>query len=135
MSILNFFWFANAFSKNLNTMNLNIFPNYGGIYRFDGNQRNTSERESYKGSIELWGDVSLRLILKDHGGSRIYVYLRFFWSRRGSWNILWKRGGKIIKCWFLNRGFKHVLHTCIGCRRKFHAEPVCFYCFFGDKKE
>ena len=29
------FWLSNAFSSNLNTINLSIFSNHGGIYRFE----------------------------------------------------------------------------------------------------
>ena len=37
--------------------------------------------------------------------------------------------------WLWNRGLRHLLHTCIGGWRKFHAEPVCFLLFFCIQKK
>ena len=57
------FWVINAFSSNLNTINLKIFPKHGETYRLDKNLANILEID--KESIVIWEGVSLRLILKD----------------------------------------------------------------------
>ena len=47
--------FHKCFSSNLNTVNLKVFPNHGWIYTWRWNPDQ---------SIELWRDLSLRLIVK-----------------------------------------------------------------------
>ena len=58
----------NAFSRNVNTINLKIFPTHGGIYnifnKYSGERWNPNE---FKG---IWKEVSLRLILKDKHGKQ-----------------------------------------------------------------
>ena len=46
--------FTNTFSSNLNIVNLNIFPNYGGI---------SASRKSPEQFIELWKYLSWNLIV------------------------------------------------------------------------
>ena len=65
--------FKNAFSSNLGTVNLTIFPNHGGIY---------FGRQSLQHSIELWKDLSLRLVVKRCQKS-CHVQFPLFWAWPG----------------------------------------------------
>ena len=57
---------------------MKISLNHSSIYKFERKFNNHSgdwrEDKAPKNFIELWKDVSLRLILKDKGGNRHYVY-------------------------------------------------------------
>ena len=53
------FWLANPFSTYLNTINLSIFHNHGGIYRFVTKQ-NLWRDESAMGSIEILGSLYIK---------------------------------------------------------------------------
>ena len=78
--------------------------------------------------------VSLKLILKRKGCNWQYVRLPFCWSWPGGSDILQKRGGSIKRGqWLQNRGYKHLFTLALEFE-KFHAGPVCFLLFFGDKK-
>ena len=78
--------------------------------------------------------VSSKLILKRKGCNWQYVRLPFCWSWPGSSDILQKRGGSIKRGqWLQNRGYKHLFTLALEFE-KFHAGPVCFLLFFGDKK-
>ena len=78
--------------------------------------------------------VSLKLILKRKGCNWQYVRLPFCWSWPEGWDILQKRGGSRKQGqWLQNRGYKHLFTLALEFE-KFHAGPVCFLLFFGDKK-
>ena len=78
--------------------------------------------------------VSLKLILKRKGCNWQYVRLPFCWSWPGGSDILQKRGDSIKRGqWLQNRGYKHLFTLALEFE-KFHAGPVCFLLFFGDKK-
>ena len=78
--------------------------------------------------------VSLKLILKRKACNWQYVRLPFCWSWPGGSDILQKRGGSIKRGqWLQNRGYKHLFTLALEFE-KFHAGPVCFLLFFGDKK-
>ena len=58
-----------AFNRNVSTINVEIFPTHRGRYKFERKfNKYSGERESSKEFIEIWNDVSLRLILKDKDG-------------------------------------------------------------------
>ena len=62
----------NAFSGNVSTINLEIFPTtWWNIYKFERKfNKHSGERKSPKEFIEISKDVSLRLILKEKGGNQ-----------------------------------------------------------------
>ena len=52
-----FFWLTNAFSSNLNKINLKIFHKHGGICKFEINiDKRSGKTWNPKQSIELWED-------------------------------------------------------------------------------
>ena len=114
----------------MNTVNLNFFPNHGGIYRFERkSNKNSRERKSLTESVEIWG-VSFRLILKDYGGNRHCVRLPNSWSWTGGWCYLKKRRQENKGHIGFEIGVDNLLHTCIGGWTKLHAELVCFFIAF-----
>ena len=61
----------NAFSRNVNSISLKIFPTVTGIQKFERKRNKLSgERQSPREFIKMQKDVSLRLILKDKGGNQ-----------------------------------------------------------------
>ena len=71
----------NAFTRNLNSINLGIFPTHGGIEKFERKfKKHSGERDKALGSwcILVSKDVSLRLILKDKGGNQDCLPLCWF---------------------------------------------------------
>ena len=68
----------NTFSRNVNSINLKIFPTWWNIKVWEKIQQEfRRERKSPREFIEIWRDVSLRLILKDKGGNQ--YCLSFCW--------------------------------------------------------
>ena len=59
-----------AFSRNVNTINLKLFPTHSGIYKLERNNKHSEEIWNPKEFKEIWKDVSLKLILKDNGGKQ-----------------------------------------------------------------
>ena len=61
-----------AFSRNVNSINLNTFPIHGGVKKFERKFNNNSgERDKAIDSLQKYKKgVSLRLILKDKGGNQ-----------------------------------------------------------------
>ena len=59
----------NAFSRNVNTINLKIFVTHGGIYNFERKRsKHSGERYSPKEFIEIWNDVFFGQILNNKSG-------------------------------------------------------------------
>ena len=121
----------NTFSRNASTINLKFFPNHGEIYRFERKFKKHSG-ERVKEFIEIWKDVSLRLIFRDKGGNR-HCFYHFVDPELGVKISLKKRAtekeGVEIEDWGISA------HTCHEVSRKFHAEPVCFYMVFMVTKK
>ena len=92
------FWLANAFSSNLNTLNLNIFPNICGIYRLQRKfKKNSIDRQSPKGSIKISEDI-LEVNHKGLGCLVINIInlFKFYWFWLGS-KIFFKRESELNK--------------------------------------
>ena len=69
----------NAFYRNVYAINLKIIPTHGGIYKCERKfNKHSGEKLSLNDFIDLWKDVSLRLILKDKGGNQQYLLLCWF---------------------------------------------------------
>ena len=121
----------NTFSRNASTINLKFFPNHGEIYRFERKFKKHSG-ERVKEFIEIWKDVSLRLIFRDKGGNR-HCFYHFVDPELGVKISLKKRAtekeGVEIEDWgtsaHLSWGFKKI--SCRAC--------LLLYGFYGDKKE
>ena len=115
------FRLANAFFSNLNTINLTIFPNHGGIHVWEWTQQIFWKEVKPYG---VYGNMR-RCIWKTRGNPH-YDRLPFCWSWGEGGNILQKRRDKRngrSSLW--NRGFQH-LHL--------YCTPASFLLFFGDKK-
>ena len=95
--------------RNLNTINLKIPPNKGWICIFDRKfSKYSGERKSLNESIEVWEDVSFRLILKELGCwstvCSLTILLILTWGLR-YWK---KRGNKKRGHWFWNGGLRYL---------------------------
>ena len=122
------FWPAIAFSRNLNTINLKIFPNHGGIYRSDRKFNTCLERWNTVRFIEIWDNIALRLILGRVVINSMFLYhfvdpdrrVKIFKNERptekGNINFELENWGTCTDSFW---GW-----------RKFHGEPVCFLIFW-----
>ena len=124
-----FFWLTSAFS-NLNTINLNIFPN---IFRDKERERQRDrERQNRKESIKI-EDVSLRIILNTYSGNRHNVYLPFCWPWSRWVEVFFKKEGNKIGSINFEKGIETPLQACTGGWRQFH-ERLSACCFFSYKE-
>ena len=65
--LLSIFWLENAFYSNLNPLKFRIFPDHGRIYSCFHKKliKIFGQRWSPRWAIEIWGGVSMMLILID----------------------------------------------------------------------
>ena len=118
----------NAFSGNVNTVNLITFTTRVGIYNFERISTSNLGREiNPKEFIEVWKDASLRLILKEKG--RNQLCLPWCWLQTGGWDILEKKGvnWEIVK-W--HRGLKYLCTLVFVFRENFMQNLSSFLLFF-----
>ena len=118
----------NAFSGNVNTVNLITFTTRVGIYNFERISTSNLGREiNPKEFIEVWKDASLRLILKEKG--RNQLCLPWCWLQTGGWDILEKKGStekllNDIEDWSISAHW-YLCSEKISCKT-----CLPFYCFF-----
>ena len=125
----------NAFSGNVKTVNLKIFPDYDRIYRFERKfNKHSWERKNPKEFIEIWKDISLRLIWKDKGRNR-HCLFPIFWILTRGLGYPRKRGGnRKSGCW--NRGLRHLCTPVPRFQENFMQRLSAFLLFFFyDEKE
>ena len=85
--------FINAFCSSLNSVNLKIFPNHGGIFTW---------RLRLNPFMELWNDLSLRLIVNGFQGLfRAHISPDLVY-----WLITWKLTPE-IRGWIYKTPFAH----------------------------
>ena len=96
----------NACSRNVNTTSFKIFPHLVEQTCLRENSISILERESPKEFIEIWKNISLRLILK--GKSGIYTVYHFFDSNNLGVEIYPQKGGGRRKRVRLNRRLRHL---------------------------
>ena len=83
--------------SNLNTINLKLFGNHGGIYRF---------RRNFK---KDWRKKPLGVHRNMIIGNRQYICLLFCWSWPKGWDNFQERdGSRKWGDWFWNRGYRHL---------------------------
>ena len=113
-----------AISRNVNTIDLKMFPTHDGINKLEKFQHPFWRDKTLK---EIWKEVSLRKILKNKGGKQHCLVLTL------GLRYLWKRGN-IRKWLYWNRGLRHLCMLCIEVSRKLPAKPLCFFTVFSSKK-
>ena len=92
-SIMSWGSFINAFCSSLNSVNLKIFPNHGGIFTW---------RLRLNPFMELWNDLSLRLIVNRFQGLfRAHISPDLVY-----WLITWKLTPE-IRGWIYKTPFAH----------------------------
>ena len=129
---LSFFWLAEAFFCNPNTINLKVFPNYGGIYSFVRKFNKFLERDKEIWNIEIWGGISLSVILKDLVSNWRYGCSPFCWF----WPRGWTRGGNRIRgIGFEKRGWSTCCTPVLGVEENFmRSICACLLLFWVTKK-